>query len=83
MDGHSSPQSEQCPACSGIQARLTNVEKDTVDQWAAINESQRKFEEALREIGNRLPNWAAVGLTIGSMIAGAIIGVLSTLVAVT
>ena len=83
MDGHSSPQSEQCPACSGIQARLTNVEKDTVDQWAAINESQRKFEEALREIGNRLPNWAAVVIAVGGTIAGALIGVLSTLVAVT
>lgn len=72
-----------CTVCSGYEARLTNVEKDTSDQWAAINESQQKFEQALREIGNRLPNWAAVGLPFASGIAGAIIGVLSTLLAVT
>jgi len=71
-----------CQTCGEYRARLTNVERDTADQWTAINESQKKFEEALREIGNRLPNWAAVGLTVAGTVAGIVIGVLSTLVAV-
>ena len=79
---HPMTNAEQCPACSGYEARLKNVEKDTTDQWTAINEGQRKFEEALREIGNRLPNWAAVVIAVGGTIAGALIGVLSTLVAI-
>lgn len=73
--------STDCRECLAIKARLTNVEQDTGEQWTAINDGREKFEEALREIGNRLPNWAAVVLTAGGTISGCIIGVLATLLA--
>ena len=73
MDGHSDARAthasaQQCPACSGIVARLTNVEKDTTDQWTAIN-----------QIRNRLPVWATAMISFLTFV----IGILATLVAVT
>lgn len=72
----------ECPIGSALQARVTTLEKSDSDQWDAINESRDKFEEALREIGNRLPNWAAVLFMVASGLACGAIGVLGTLLAV-
>lgn len=73
---------EGCDVCSGYGARLENVEKDTSDQWTAINQGRQRYEDALREIGNRLPNWAVILFSAAGTVGGAIIGVLATLVAV-
>lgn len=40
-----------------------------------------KYEQALREIAQRLPNWAVVIATAVSGVSGAIIGTLATLLA--
>jgi hypothetical protein len=65
-----------------LQERTAKIELMNDQQWSAINEATTKFEDALREIGNRIPNWAAVGMTAAGTVAGVVIGVLSTLVAV-
>jgi len=71
-----------CTIGAGLTARVKNLEDSDSDQWNAINESREKFEEALREIGNRLPNWAAVLFMVASGLACGAIGVLGTLLAV-
>ncbi len=70
-------------------ADIDNMKKEQADQWTAIGDTRKglaeardKFEEALREVGSRLPNWAAVTMMIGSGVGGAIIGVLGTLIAI-
>jgi hypothetical protein len=60
-----------------LENRADKVDEMNDQQWSAINEAREKFEEALREIGNRLPNWAVAAFT-GS---GALLGVLTTLLA--
>ena len=71
-----------CPIGANLTGRVVNLEKNDSDQWDAINESRDKFEQALREIGNRLPNWAAVLFMVASGLACGAIGVLGTLLAV-
>ena len=46
-------------------------------QWTAINESRDRYEEALRQVASRLPNWAVAAAGVGTLI----IGVLGTLLA--
>lgn len=72
----------ECTIGANLTARVQNLERSEADQWEAINEARDKFEEALREIANRLPNWAAVLFMVASGIGGAIVGVLATLLAV-
>ncbi|MDH4179719.1 MAG: hypothetical protein OEV33_04355 [Armatimonadota bacterium] len=72
----------ECPIGANLTGRVTSLERSDADQWEAINDGREKFEEALREIANRLPNWAAVLFMVASGVGGAIIGVLGTLLAV-
>lgn len=76
----------ECPIGANLTGRVTTlerrVEQSDADQWEAINDSRDRFEEALREIGNRLPNWAAVLFMVASGLACGAIGVLGTLLAV-
>lgn len=42
-------------------------------QWTAINDGRDRFEEALREIGNRLPNWAVAIAALGATAIGVLV----------
>jgi len=69
----------ECTVGANLTGRVENLERSDSDQWEAINKSRDKFEEALREVANRLPNWAAVMFMVASGVGGAIIGALATL----
>jgi len=71
-----------CPTGANLTGRIENLERNAVSQSQAISEARQKFEEALREIGNRLPNWATVLFAACSGVACGAIGVLAALLAV-
>jgi len=48
-----------CKAHSGILQKLDNLENDTKDQWAAIN-----------QLRNRLPNWATLVISLLMFLLG-------------
>jgi len=48
-----------CKAHSGIDKRIENVEKDTKEQWTAIN-----------QLRNRLPTWATFVISLLTFLLG-------------
>lgn len=58
-----------------LEKRTDTIDEENDKQWTSINEAREKFEEALREVSGRLPNWAVAGFSG----AGVIIGILTTL----
>ena len=60
-----------------LQNRTFELRQVDEQQWTAINESRERYEEALRMVASRLPNWAVAAAGVGTLI----IGVLGTLLA--
>ena len=72
-------ESSGCPLGANLEGRVKNLEHTVESQWRAINEARRKYEEALREVSSRLPNWAAAVFMVASGLAGGAIAILGTL----
>lgn len=71
----------QCTIGAKHGAEIQALQESDKDQWTAINEARDRFEEALRLVSSRMPNWGVAVMAAGSGVGGAIIGVLGTLLA--
>jgi broad specificity phosphatase PhoE len=71
---------EECVRGARHEEQIRALEASDRDQWQALNdcrdklaEAQVKFEQALREVASRLPNWATALLTAMGMLIGALV----------
>lgn len=79
----------QCTIGARHEAEISALQKEAAEraaedqrQWTALGEARDRFEEALRLVSSRMPNWGVAVMAAGSGVGGAIIGVLGTLLAV-